>query len=109
MRGADLAGLLESHPGEPGWELWQARIASDGTLLGALKAATAIGDSPVSLIPPSEEPSEKAVLAHLEGFSDPESHDLAFCSHFQNDAVIAMWGGAVDQYEITVWNLDQPA
>ncbi|WP_066364549.1 hypothetical protein [Herbidospora mongoliensis] len=107
VRGADLATLLAKHPGEPDWELWQARIASDGTLLGALKAATAIGDSPGSLIPPSEEVGEQAVLAHLEAFNDPESHDLAYCSHAQNDAVIGMWEGAIDQYEITIWNLDR--
>ncbi|GAB1821743.1 hypothetical protein [Herbidospora sp. RD11066] len=107
VRGADLAGLLAGHPGEPGWTVWQACIASDGTLLGALKAATAIGDGPESLIPPSDEPTEKAALAHLEAFSDPESHDLALCSYALNDAVVAMWEGAVDQYEITIWNLDR--
>lgn len=107
VRGADLAMLLDRHPGEPEWQLWQARIASDGSLLGALKAATAIGDSPRSLIPPSDEPDERAVLAHLEAFSDPVSDELAYCPQALNEAVIAMWEGAVDQYEITIWNLDQ--
>ncbi|WP_061291711.1 hypothetical protein [Herbidospora cretacea] len=109
VRGADLAVLLDKHPGEPGWTLWQACIASDGSLLGALMAATAIGDSPATLIPPSAEPSEQAALAHLEAFSDRRSDDLAYCPQPGNDAVIAMWEGAVDQYEITVWNLDQLA
>ncbi|WP_062429656.1 hypothetical protein [Herbidospora daliensis] len=107
VRGRDLAMLLDGHPGEPGWQLWQARIASDGTLLGALRAATAVGDSPQSLIPPSEEPDERAVLAHLEAFSDTTSDDLAYCPQALNEAVVAMWEGAVDQYEITIWNLDQ--
>ncbi|WP_354637760.1 hypothetical protein [Kitasatospora camelliae] len=123
LRGTELARLTERHgvdltaPGLPGhvWYLWQARIASDGTLLGALRAATGIGDGPQSLVPAEEETDvadaveHAALRSHLAAFLDPDAQDLAFrpaSPAEQGEATVACWEGAVDQYRITLWRLD---
>ncbi|MDX3695487.1 hypothetical protein PV726_35160 [Streptomyces europaeiscabiei] len=102
IRGDALAGLLERHgfdltsPDAPAgaWRISKARIASDGTLLGALRAATALGDGPASIVPhaPSdvltgtEEEGDEVVApiahdglrSHLRSFGEPGSHTLDF-------------------------------
>ncbi|MFE2914949.1 hypothetical protein ACFXI0_29410 [Kitasatospora indigofera] len=66
IRGADLAPLVEQHgidltgPAAAGtWSLYFPRLLSDGTLLGALRAACVLGDGPQSLIDFGAEPEEE--------------------------------------------------
>ncbi|MEU9132323.1 hypothetical protein AB0D08_30145 [Kitasatospora sp. NPDC048540] len=51
--------------------------------------------------------------AHLAGYADPESHDLAFCGHDPDSHdpdgsdedgadLVVRWAGAVDRYEVDV-------
>ncbi|WP_167546275.1 WD40 repeat domain-containing protein [Streptomyces zinciresistens] len=123
VTGADLARLTADHgvdltaPDLSGktWRLTDARIASDGTLLDALRAATGMGEGPDNLVPCEETDAttEAAVAAvehaglraHLRAFCDPLSDDLAFRRNMSGEKdgpVVATWEGAVDQYEITV-------
>lgn len=123
VSGADLARLTARHgvdltsPDLPAktWQLTDARIASDGTLLDALRVATGIGDDPDSLVPREETnaTTEAAITAvehaglraHLRAFCDPRSDELALCprkSRKENSPLVAKWDGAVDQHEITV-------
>ncbi|MEU7854908.1 hypothetical protein [Nonomuraea sp. NPDC049141] len=132
IRGADLGQLLQRHSvdltaphlPEDVWYLYQARIASNGTLMDALRVATGIGAGPESLVPYEDKidaegeeriaaVADAALRAHLRGFSDPSP--IADLSYLGADAdnplekfecsVVAGWVGAIDQYEITVVQL----
>lgn len=129
VRGADLARLTARHgvdltaPDMPeeAWCLTEARIASDGTLLDALRVATGIGEGLDSLVPRGRADAETeaaiaavehaALRAHLRAFCDTDSHDLALClydmrkAREEGGALVAQWQGAVDQYEIAVQRL----
>ncbi|MGI5413791.1 hypothetical protein ACQEV9_44160 [Streptomyces chartreusis] len=126
VRGADLARLTARHGVDltspdltETWRLTDARIASDGTLLDALRVATGIGEDPDSLVPREETgaTTEAAITAvehagiraHLRAFCDPLSDELAFrrCTSREEDGpLVAKWEGAVDQYEITVQRVE---
>ncbi|MGW4411295.1 hypothetical protein ACWEJ6_45210 [Nonomuraea sp. NPDC004702] len=119
--GAELARLTARHgAGLPAgaWSVTSATIASDGTLLDALRVATGIGDGFDSLVPyEGGDPETAAAVAavehaglraHLRAFCDPRSDELALCrqdmrtARDEGGALVARWEGAVDQYEITV-------
>ncbi|MBA4866616.1 WD40 repeat domain-containing protein [Streptomyces sp. PSKA54] len=127
VRGSDLARLTARHgvdltsPDLPAktWRLTDARIASDGTLLDALRVATGIGEGPDSLVPRKETDAtteaaiaaveHAGIRAHLRAFCDPRSDDLALCrrkSREEDSPLVAKWEGAVDQYEITVQRVE---
>ncbi|MFG1680199.1 hypothetical protein ACGFNP_08490 [Nonomuraea sp. NPDC049269] len=132
IRGADLGQLLQRHRvdltaphlPEDVWCLYQARIASNGTLLDALRVATGIGVGSASLVPYEDKidaegeeriaaVADAALRAHLRGFCDPSP--IADLSYLGADAdnplekfecsVVAGCVGAIDQYEITVVQL----
>ncbi|MFD4576947.1 hypothetical protein ACFWNK_35475 [Streptomyces sp. NPDC058417] len=130
IRGDALAGLLERHtfdltgPDAPSgaWRISKARIASDGTLLGALKAATALGDSPDALVPytppevltGTEDDGDEVVApvahdglrSHLRAFAEPGSDILDFQA---DDTWNRSWAGwQADQWDglgslVTQW------
>ncbi|MEV4310204.1 hypothetical protein [Nonomuraea sp. NPDC049624] len=120
--GTELARLTARHGvGLPAgsWSVTSAAIASDGTLLDALRVATGMGDGFDSLVPyeGDDDPETAAavaavehagVRAHLRAFCDPRSDELALCredmrrARNEGGALVARWEGAVDQYEITV-------
>ncbi|MER5200594.1 hypothetical protein ACWD3J_41035 [Streptomyces sp. NPDC002755] len=126
VRGVELARLTARHdidltsPQLPArtWCVTDARIASDGTLLDALRVATGMGKGFDSLVPCEEtDPETEAAIsavahagirAHLRAFSSRYSDDLALCPHAMRESreeggtLVARWEGAVDQYEITV-------
>ncbi|WP_217236339.1 WD40 repeat domain-containing protein [Streptomyces sp. AC555_RSS877] len=127
VRGADLARLTARHGVDltspdllaKTWRLTDARIASDGTLLDALRVATGIGEGPDSLVPREDTAAtaEAAITAvehagirtHLRAFCDPHSDDLALSrrkSREEDSPLVAKWEGAVDQYEITVQRVE---
>ncbi len=130
VRGVDLARLAARHgvdltsPDLPAktWCVTKARIASDGTLLDALRVATGMGEGFDSLVPCGRMDAEtEAALAavqhagirsHMGAFCDPRSDDLALCLHDmrksreEGGALVARWDGAVDQYEITVQRVE---
>ncbi|MGV9310611.1 WD40 repeat domain-containing protein [Streptomyces sp. NPDC003691] len=118
IRGDELARLLDRHGldltdpdlPEDTWTVWQARIVSDGTLLGALRAATAIGQGPDSLVPyrdvnngdlGTEAAAEALVAAvhhpglraHLRTFSEAESHDLDYQVYSTRNGDWSGWQG----------------
>jgi hypothetical protein len=121
VRGRDLARVLERHsfdltgpgPQKETWCLRLARIASDGTLLDALRAATGVERGPDGLI------AHKGLHKHLRGFRKEDSHDLQH--QFEQTAsgdwdgdeeawerigtLVTQWLGSVDQYEVTVVRL----
>ncbi|MGX2996537.1 hypothetical protein JNUCC64_20055 [Streptomyces sp. JNUCC 64] len=98
VRGDELARLLDRHglgPAElptAAWRVRQARIASDGTLLGALRAATGVPGGPDGLVPHVAGPwrmesareadrtvaavAHPGLRAHLRTFCEPGSHTL---------------------------------
>lgn len=131
--GHQLGYLMEKHSlstlPEEALYVYQARMASNGTLFDALRVATGIGRGPqYKLISYKEEIDEEAealisevtdtkVHSHLRAFCSSESHELSFCSpddleNFMEDDVedykemgykrIAYWTGAVNQFEITI-------
>ncbi|YCK37965.1 hypothetical protein ACNF49_29115 [Actinomadura sp. ATCC 39365] len=119
--GAELARLTARHGVDlpaSAWCVTSATIASDGTLLDALRVATGMGDGFDSLVPyEGGDPETEAALAavehdglraHLRAFCDPRSDELALCrqdmrrAREEGGALVARWEGAVDQYEITV-------
>jgi hypothetical protein len=130
VRGVDLAHLTARHgidltsPDHPArtWCVAYARIASDGTLLDALRVATGMGQGFDSLVPCAKANTQTqaaiaavehaGLRAHLHAFCDPDSHSLALClydmheSRQQGGALVAKWEGAVDQYEITVQRVE---
>ncbi|MBG0831102.1 hypothetical protein HS041_25410 [Planomonospora sp. ID67723] len=130
VRGVELARLMARHgvdftsPDLPAktWCVTSARIASDGTLVDALRVATGMGEGFDSLVPCERTDAETeaaiaavehaGIRAHLGAFCDPRSHDLAFCLHDmrksreEGGALVARWEGAVDQYEITVQRVE---
>ncbi|MFF3499559.1 hypothetical protein [Streptomyces sp. NPDC003247] len=138
IRGDALARLLDRHAltsselPDGTWSVWQARIASDGTLLDALRVATGIGSGPDSLVPydkphvwAMDTEAEAAVAAvhdaglraHLRTFGEAGSHSLDHqaqptrsgdWSGWQGDeweeagSLVTQWIGAVDQYTVSV-------
>ncbi|MEW1694334.1 hypothetical protein [Streptomyces sp. NPDC091278] len=94
VRGADLAPLLAAHavdladPAHAGtWTVYHAVLVSDGSLLGALKAALVTGDRPEDLIDFGTEPDEEgaeelAAVAH-DGL---RTH----LGHFRSDGDVGM-------------------
>lgn len=116
IRGSVLAELAARHgldlpAGLPkkSWSVAQARIASDGTLVDALRVATGMGDGFDGLVPSTESPevaevAHAGIRSHLGAFCDPRSDDLALSGPGADDdeSVLIRWDGAVDQFEITV-------
>jgi hypothetical protein len=78
IRGRDLGALLARHGVDlteeryaSCWSVCHARIASDGTLLDALRAATGIGDGPDSLVAYDGE-AAKELAELIAAVPDPE-------------------------------------
>ncbi|MGV9311277.1 hypothetical protein ACWDR0_03670 [Streptomyces sp. NPDC003691] len=88
IRGADLAPLVQRYgvdladPAFAGaWTVFFPRLLSDGTLLGALKAALDTGDGPGDLVPFEVEPAEDRAEA-LAAIAHPglRAHTAYFCT-----------------------------
>jgi hypothetical protein len=129
VRGADLAHLTARHgvdltsPDLPAktWSVTRATIASDGTLLDALRVATGIGEGPDSLVLCEEKDAttEAAVAAvehagiqaHLRAFCSPHS-DLGLCVWYmakcreEGSPLVAQWADEGEQFEITVQRVE---
>ncbi|MEU5097948.1 hypothetical protein [Streptomyces sp. NPDC020996] len=133
VRGADLARLTARHgvdltsPDLPAktWCVVRARIASDGTLLDALRVATGIGEGPDGLV--LREAKDTAmgaeieaaiaavehagIRAHLRAFCSPHS-DLGLCISYmrkckeEGSPLVALWEVAGEQFEITVQRVE---
>ena len=106
--GRDLGALAERHKVdltdsalEGAFYVLYPRIASDGTLVDALRVATAIGEQPDSLIEFDGEPAEEwaAQLARVE-HPDLRAH-LSFCC--QEPGAVSLHYVAED--ELTFWGL----
>lgn len=134
VRGRDLGELLARHEVDltdpdlaEGWTVCHARIASDGTLLGALCAATGVGLAERYLVAFAGEPAKQwqrdldavedaELRAHLTlGCREPwESEGLSFGRGEQNAApplseqgcaLIASWEECQGQVEIALVQL----
>ncbi|MFJ9429496.1 hypothetical protein ACIRQY_07500 [Streptomyces sp. NPDC101490] len=94
VRGADLAPLLAAHavdladPDHAGaWTVYHAVLVSDGSLLGALKAALFTGDRPEDLIDFGVEPDEEGAEALAAVAHDGLRTHLG---HFRSDGDTGM-------------------
>ncbi|MEU2053393.1 hypothetical protein [Streptomyces bungoensis] len=129
VRGADLARLTARHgvdltsPDLPAktWCVVRARIASDGTLLDALRVATGIGEGSDGLVPCEEKDAateaaiaaveHAGIRAHLRAFCSPGS-DLGLCLWYmrkcreEGSPLVAQWEEAGEQFEITVQRVE---
>ncbi|GAA1984831.1 hypothetical protein [Catenulispora subtropica] len=131
--GRELGALLARHPVDltdealaGSWYVLYPRIASDGSLLDAMRAATGAGDGPGTLIPFDGEPDEEweedlsrvahpGLRAHL-GFGCQEAGEaslyyvgadtLTFWGlEKEGCSVIAAWDEAQNQVEVAVFRL----
>ncbi|MEV4096828.1 hypothetical protein [Streptosporangium saharense] len=137
VRGADLAPVLWRHDldlADPilaeNWHVCYARIASNGTLLDAMRVATGIGDGPGSLIP-FEGNADATWTPALEAVANPRlrAHlSLGCCdvaeaeglTYLGSDAplgplleeggcsVVAGWKDGHGQVDVTVLQLGTP-
>ncbi len=134
IRGADLAPVLWRHDIDlidpvlaENWNVSYARIASNGTLVDAMRVATGIGHGPGSLIPFDGDPQEEwratlAAIAHpglrahlslgcrdaweVEGLTYLGA-DVSLCSLLKDNGCspVAGWEDGHGQVDITVVQL----